>query len=677
VIGILSPGIWRLPNLSSLLNSEVRKVGWPVLTHHTELTAIAGWGYRPTTQKARSYASRHGLPFITIEDGFLRSVGLGRNDPPLSIVIDDTGIYYNATQPSRLEKLIIATLSDTAGNRARKIIQAWKETRISKYNHQQDYVGILPERYVLVADQTFGDASIHYGLANADSFKHMLDAALSENPDCTILVKVHPDVLAGYKQGHFDINALSGMPRVRVLAEDAHPASLIEYADALYVVTSQIGFEGLLWGKRVRTFGMPFYAGWGLTEDALPAPDRRVPVSLENLVHATLVDYPRYIDPETELPCEVERLIEWMGLQKKMRGRFQHKLHAINFSRWKKPLVRDFLQGSVINFCKKTQDVHDDTPCVIWGMKDRASPQQALPEDFSTFANPILRLEDGFLRSVGLGADLIRPISWVVDTKGIYYDSSRPSDLEEILQYHLFDGEILTRAKNLRQRIVSEGLTKYNVGHQSWKQPELITGENASLKKKIILVPGQVESDASITFGAPKIRTNMDLLRAVRNANPDDYIVYKPHPDVVSGLRKSGINEGHASDWCDEIVVNVSINQLLNMVDEVHVLTSLAGFEGLLRQKKVVTYGQPFYAGWGLTHDISPVQRRTRHLNLDELIAGTLILYPTYISRKTRKYPTPERALDELIEWRNKGVSTMPLWRKLLRVVLRLVAKNK
>lgn len=102
-----------------------------------------------------------------------------------------------------------------------------------------------------------------------------------------------------------------------------------------------------------------------------------------------------------------------------------------------------------------------------------------------------------------------------------------------------------------------------------------------------------------------------------------------------------------------------------------HVLTSLAGFEALLRGKRVVCYGQPFYAGWGLTEDKVPVRRRSRQLSLEALVAGTLILYPTYVSRTTGRFTTPERALDELDQWRQQGSSTMPLWRRAMRWVLR------
>jgi capsular polysaccharide export protein len=431
--------------------------------------------------------------------------------------------------------------------------------------------------------------------------------------------------------------------------------SLIEQAEALYVVTSQMGFEGLLWGKRVRTFGMPFYAGWGLTQDELPRPDRRRPVPLENLVHAALVDYPRYVDPETGKRCDPERVIEWIGLQRKMRARFPKTLYAVGFSRWKKPIVRDYCQGSLVRFVSGIEQVPEDATLALWGQGHRDEKR------------PVVRLEDAFLRSVGLGADLIRPLSWVMDSRGLYYDATTPSELEHLLQTTDFSADLVGRAQRLRERIVEQGVTKYNVGSSGWRRPE---GAG-----RVILVPGQVESDASIRYGAPGICTNMDLLRSARKANPSAYVIYKPHPDVVAGLRKKGEGEDEAVRLCDEVVIDIAMGELLTVVDEVHVLTSLAGFEALLRGKTVTCYGQPFYAGWGLTHDLVPLTRRTRRLTLDELVAGALILYPTYVSRTTGKFTTPERALDELLDWRQQQTG-VPLWRKSLRFALRLAKRS-
>jgi capsular polysaccharide export protein len=184
-----------------------------------------------------------------------------------------------------------------------------------------------------------------------------------------------------------------------------------------------------------------------------------------------------------------------------------------------------------------------------------------------------------------------------------------------------------------------------------------------------------VESDAAIAHAAPTIRRNLDLLAAVRRAAPDAHIVYKPHPDVVARLRAAGEGEHAAAQHCDEIVIDAPMDALLHAVDEVHVLTSLAGFEALLRGRKVVTYGCPFYAGWGLTADHAPMPRRQRRLSLDELVAGVLLLYPTYVSRTTGRFTTPERALGELQQWRAAGAAATPglgrlIWRRCKRALL-------
>jgi capsular polysaccharide export protein len=333
------------------------------------------------------------------------------------------------------------------------------------------------------------------------------------------------------------------------------------------------------------------------------------------------------------------------------------QVFAYNFSRRKRSFLRRFIGETRVRFVNRVEQMPPGATLLVWG----SSPVPAgLGQDVRQ-----IRVEDGFLRSVGLGADLVRPISWVLDSRGIYYNATKPSDLEHLLLTEEFTPELLERASLLRRRIVENGLTKYNVGTEGWERPATLA--------HVILVPGQVETDASIRFGTPEIRTNMGLLQAVRDSNADAYVVYKPHPDVVAGLRAKGHKEDEALCWCDEMVTDVAMGNMLPMVDEVHVLTSLTGFEALLRGKTAVCYGQPFYAGWGLTRDMVPVVRRNRRLTLDELIAGVLILYPRYLSRVTGWLTTPEQALDELLAWRNQSGYGVPLWRKAFRVVLRHV----
>lgn len=334
--------------------------------------------------------------------------------------------------------------------------------------------------------------------------------------------------------------------------------------------------------------------------------------------------------------------------------RFPPVVYACDFSIWKRPIVRRFFNGSHVVFVHGASRVPVDGTLVVWGRKPFSGK---LAQGVQ-----LVRLEDGFLRSVGLGADLINPMSWVIDASGIYYDATQPSGLEILLRETEFTPVLLARAAALRERVVSAGLTKYNVGSGGWQRPLGAA--------RVVLVPGQVESDASLRFGAPGVCTNLGLLQKVREANQDAYIVYKPHPDVVAGLRRQGKGEDAAARWCDEVVVDVDMGTMLQQVDEVHTLTSLAGFEALLRGKAVTCYGQPFYAGWGLTKDIEPVLRRSRRLSLDMLVAGALILYPVYVSRVTGRFIAPEQALDELLAWRSTGTTALSWWRKIYRFVV-------
>jgi capsular polysaccharide export protein len=333
-------------------------------------------------------------------------------------------------------------------------------------------------------------------------------------------------------------------------------------------------------------------------------------------------------------------------------------IYACGFSWNKRASLRRFAAESAVRFVKRVTQVPPGSTVLLWG-------SHILPQGFARNID-VVRVEDGFLRSVGLGAEFAQPLSWVMDGRGIHYDATQPSDLEHLLQTERWSAALLERAASLRERLVVSGITKYSVGHATWERP------NRSMH--VILVPGQVESDASLRFGAPGLHTNIELLRAVRLAHPNSYLVYKPHPDVVARLRTQGVGEAQAKSVCDEVVTDVAMGELLKQVDEVHVLTSLTGFEALLRRKAVVCYGLPFYAGWGLTKDVLSVARRTRRLTLDELVAGTLICYPGYVSRSDGRISTPERALDDLLAWRATRLGRFQkrrdLWRRAIRLTV-------
>jgi len=618
---------------------------------------LIGWGRRWSGQRAVEMAARLGCGYVLLEDGFLRSYR--REDAARAMVMDDLGIYYDAQQPSRLEALIAQPLSEAQAARAKAIMAGWRRLGLSKYNAAPEFRGDLPKKYVLVVDQVAGDLSIRGGLADRGSFQTMLRAALAENPDTQIIIKTHPDVMTRNGAGHFGPTDIAGQPRIRLLAENCHPARLLAGAQKVYCVTSQMGFEALLWGRPVRCFGMPFYAGWGLTEDHISTPIRRSAACLEQLIHAALVGYATYFDAAGSATCTVETVMAEIGKRRTQLAGDPASVYAYGFSRWKRQFLRAFLPSTKVRFMRPGQRAPAGGAVAIWGAEPL--PLGAKPEH-------VLRIEDGFLRSSGLGADLVAPLSWVVDDLGIYYNSQAPCRLEKLLQTHEFDAALLARAAALRHRIIADKISKYNLTTGQWVRP--------AAAKQVILVPGQVESDASIRLGAGAVCKNLALLQAVRLANPQAYIVYKPHPDVVAGLRRAGMGDAGAAQYCDEIVQDADAIAMIEQVDAVHTMTSLLGFEALIRGVAVRCYGQPFYAGWGLTEDEPTHPRRQRRLSLDALVAGALVLYPRYARADNRALTSPEETVATLGRWHASGPSRAGHWHKAKRAILRFWAQS-
>jgi capsular polysaccharide export protein len=603
--------------------------GWSPVHGHRKAAACAGWGRKQSGLKAASQARQRGVPSVALEDGFLRSLSLGQlAEPPLSIIIDDVGIYYDATRPSRLENLLNdpALESRVDPERARRCMALMRREKLSKYNHADDHtLDHLADDFVLVIDQTANDPSIHYGRASEVTFSEMLQAARDENPGKQIVVKTHPGVVAGVNQGHFDRSDQS----VEYIVEQINPWSLLERASSVYTVTSGMGMEALIAGKKVRCFGMPYYAGWGLTTDQLSCERRERSLSLEALFTAAYLEYPVYYDPFFDRLTNFERVAAILSFWKSENSLHRKPTFCVGMSKWKQPSVRAFVRSThqEPRFIKSADRAIAEARkvrgrIVVWASKARPE----LEEKCQRAGVELLRMEDGFLRSKGLGSDLVPPLSLVLDRQGIYYDPTRRSDLEALIASGAFDEMQLDNARQMRQQIVNAGLTKYNVG----KIRQIPVDAQG---RRIILVPGQVADDASIRLGTSDsgVSDNLGLLKATRADNPTAFIIYKPHPDVVAGNRYGRIADPLVLRYADYIASDISSDSILAQCDEVWTMTSLIGFEALLRNKAVTCFGLPFYAGWGLTTDRVPAARRGRQATVDEILAAAYLQYASYI----------------------------------------------
>ncbi|WP_197090399.1 capsular polysaccharide export protein, LipB/KpsS family [Cupriavidus basilensis] len=421
-----------------------------------------------------------------------------------------------------------------------------------------------------------------------------------------------------------------------------------------------VGFLALLRGTPVTCVADGYLSGRGLTHDVgtVDADASIKPArTLAQLADAVLLRGARYVDPFSGQAAACEAVVELLVFWRELCHQNRDVACCTGMALWKRrDIARFFHSGArqVPFFAGARRPVayaaSRGGAVAVWASRET--------DELAGYANtagvPLYRVEDGFIRSRGLGSDLYPPMSIVVDRRGIYYDPASGSDLETLLANTVFPDALLRRARNLRAMLVTHGITKYGSDAGPAIAP-LPAG------RRCVLVPGQVTDDASLRLGGAGIDSNLELLRRARAAEPDAYIVFKPHPDVEAGHRPGALADDLILRHADAIVRGTPLPPLLDAVDAVHTLTSLAGFEALLRGREVVVHGQPFYAGWGLTRDLAPMAWRRRQLALDELVAGVLLLYPRYLDPQTG-LPCPPEVLVRRFTQRLRG-SASPLTR--------------
>lgn len=612
--GIISPDLWALRGeLSTLLEAEPVRVRGPLSRVCGEIVGWSdgrGWA-------ARRLAGLTGRRFTPVRIGPLHSVRPDGDGGPVSLVI-------GSREPA----------AEGAGSEdSRAGLALLRRLRLAWRNDGRDCLppGLAGEPLVLVVAGRDG------GTARAGSARLLRRAAL-DNPGVRLAVVAdsrEPEGLAAsVARGQAGAVPVSGV----------NPWALFEAASRIYALPGDLARLAILAGRDVVSGSAP-------TAEPPPADDPAELFRDEYLIQ------PAYFDAWsrglTDFATAADQLA-WL------RDRFlenDRRSVCVGVSRWKARQVARFLDGPggpaiIIAGSTKTavaRAVAERGQVVAW---ETRMPGR-LEADCAQAGLDLLRMEDGFLRSVGLGAAFLPGASCVLDGRGIYYDPRRESDLEHILAYAEFGPELLARAESLRREIIALRLSKYNVGRSALL-------DDVPSDRPVVLVPGQVEDDASVLLGSPATPTNLALLEAARRNNPDAFLIFKPHPDVEAGLRRGRLTPEQTAGLADRVIGDVSIIDLLDRANTVETMTSLAGFEALMRGKRTVVHGGPFYAGWGLTTDLHPPPRRTRRLTLDELVAGALILYPRYLDPVTGQRCPPEILVQRLAVARDAAQGTSP-----------------
>jgi len=610
-----------------------------------QLSGILAWTGARNVGRERTRAKALGVPFLLLGPGLLRA-------PP----------RWGSTTT-----VLSATVHEMTGPRsAADILDPCRLLRTRGWEGPAPLARAARARRDIVSRQLAGpwwSSGVVSGLPRRDGFalividgenrrdtngppfatpRAMLAAALAENP---------PDLIALVAPGHEGgLGASRGFLReaashgCAVLTRPVDLWEAIERADCVYTAGGQTGFLALLAGAKVRCFAESFYSGWGVTTDEADVPAKPFRRTIDEIFAGACLIASRYLDPFHKTAATLEEILQIVGEWQKIEADNRRIAVCLGMSFWKRRQVGDFLRSSVGRpaFRRTTKAAlakirgPSESAVAVWAARAPAGLAKAAEHR----GIPLIRVEDGFIRSVGLGADFMPAASLVLDSRGMHFDPSVRSDLELLLVETEFDRELIERARRLVAQLVARGVTKYNLGKP-------IASVEWPPSRRRILVPGQVEDDLSVRLGGAGVNGNLDLLTRVRSANPDAFIVYKPHPDVEAGHRQGKISDEVALDFADTIIRDVSTAAVLAEIDELHTLTSLAGFEALLRHRQVVVYGRPFYAGWGLTTDLASIDRG-RRLTLEELVAGALILYPRYLDPVTRLPCGPEIVIERL-----------------------------
>ncbi len=575
-----------------------------------------------------------------VEEGFLaylRHPICGQS--PLSLIIGRTGIHYDSTRPSDLQSILtqtVASWSDGMGARARRIMATIKRLRLSKYNHQEGSLGEGPQRRyrVLLVDQSTESRALRYGGANSGIFEQMMDSACKAFPETDVVVKMHPDHDLRRTK-----SILHGMipPGVRVVPPGVNIWSVLDQVDEVYTVSSQVGFEALMAGKKVVCFGQPFYSGWGLTTDVASRRGSGRQLTLEQLVYGVLVKYPLYIHPERQEFCEIEEILSYLESAHLGTLGFYERIYTVGLRRQQKLVLTEYLRAhlalNVSHISQKSarSRTFSSTEAVLYW-----EPREYHGDDLSYLeSRGVSVLRAGPWPVDPIQGDRTKPNCLQITRNRLYNDGSSQNDLVLLLEQAHFDSDLLRRAESLQQNFLA-------ILDQDTKIRSHILS-NHSIDRRIALVLGQGEGEGPLGVREKAVSTDHELLAKVRQDFPEAYILYAPPVGEASSEKRLPMSV--ESTLYDQLVRPEHAASCFKLADTVHVVSAFRGIYALIYGKLLYTYGRPFYAGWGLTQDAEVFVGRSRQRSLTELLCAIFILGPTYFNWLTHTSGTPEEAV--------------------------------
>lgn len=573
-------------------------------------------------------------PVLRLKDGIFAGYSNKKSAYSLYYAFE-SDVYYNLKKESNIESLLRSYWVPTeeewqTAHLAIQMINKYGITKYNEYPHvSESTMRGVGYQNILLVDQPIDDESVVLGNADEQTFNDMLLYAFDNYQYANIYVKLHPDTIDGKKEGYLQKlllkHGLNDHPSIKLIDTHCNITSLFHFINDIFVVTSQVGFEALIRNKNVICFGTPFYSGWGLTTDmqtlSYPKPER----SLMDLFVALVLQHTLYLNPFTGKKGTILDLLEYVSLQQRHNNKKNVAFYNTAFIERKNIdllLNVDKQNFSAITKAKQIPKHIDD-----FILTDKKSTfQEVEPLKYRAF------LSDGFLFSDRVNDENV--LSLIVDHNGPFYDPKAQSDLDYMLNHETYTDYEKNCAEqfliDLRGKFLMDMIEQDSGNALSEKKKE---------NKKVVFIPGQREED-DMTFvgGDITIPSDYELLVAILQKVENSLIIYKPAQGSkfkkLNDLSKGGLVnltslvKERKNTFVFEF--DASISHCIEVSDEVHLLNHTCGLEAIIKGKRVVTYGLPFYGGLGLTEDKQKFPREKREISLEEFALAVYMLYPRY-----------------------------------------------
>ena len=391
------------------------------------LAGIAAWAGSRQQKRGQARAAALGVPAIVLGNGLLRAPpwrnGAAAVLSVTAVAINGPGSPADILSPTR----VLASRNWQTPGLLERAAAARRELVSRQVGGSWWGRSELPpgEGIALV------DAGRTGRSPSAPVLRAMLAAALAENPAHKVVV------LAPDRRARRALLADAAQRGASIVTGPVDPWPALARAERVYAAGGETGFLALLAGRAVRCFGIAFYSGWGVTADAAGVARHPFARTVDEIFAGACLVATRHRDPFRNTASSFEATLSILADWRQIETANRRVAVLVGMSFWKRRRIADFLRstaGAPV-FRRTTAGAlsaargRPGGAIAVWASRLPAGLAAAAERDQVA----LIRVEDGFIRSVGLGSDFVPAASLVLDSGGMHYDPDARSDLERLL----------------------------------------------------------------------------------------------------------------------------------------------------------------------------------------------------------------------------------------------------